>query len=80
MARDIKRRSVVDSLKTTDRDETLTTVNLKMRKWEKNELDEKVKRLNTEQRPINKITMVALIRKGLRLLDKELETKSFEDI
>ncbi len=80
MARELKKRSVVNSLKTSDKDETLTTVNLKMRLWEKQDIDTTVKRLNVEQRPINKITMIAFIRKGLRLLKKELETKTFEEI
>lgn len=80
MAREARKRNVVqDHLKSSDGDLDLVTMNLKVRKFEKVELDALVKRLNQE-RPETKITLVLAIRKGIKLLNKELEKKSFERI
>ena len=80
MAREIKKRSVVQQYKSTEEDDKLVGIGLKLTRREKREIDEKIAELNRTQNPIPKITLVSYLRKGRKLLDKQLEKKNFEDI
>ena len=80
MARTIKPRSVVQEYKSNEDDNKLVGIGLKLTRREKRELDRKVEELNRLENPIPKVTMVSYIRKGLKILDKQLIKRSFEDI
>lgn len=80
MARKIAERKVVEKYKSNTEDDNLIGIGLKLTKREKREIDEKIKELNTTQRPIPKITLVSYIRKGIKLLEKQLEKRDFESI
>lgn len=80
MAREVKRRTVVDKLKSSDEDEVLKGVGLKLKVKEKREIDEMINKINKEQDPETKATFVLFMRKAIKLMYKALEKKNFEDI
>ena len=77
--RERSKKSIVNNLKTS-RDDELVTFNLKIKRWEKREIDDLAKMINNEQRPETTVKLVHLVRKSLKILKNELKEKNWEEL
>lgn len=81
MPREARERNVIQKYKSVDNNDfELVTMNLKIRKYEKIKLDNLIKKLNMEEKPVTKITIISVVRKAIKLLEKELSKRPFEKI